>query len=232
MDRYENLLGTVAPIISLIIGVSFAISFVYNLGFYFGLDLNLSIVPLSVLDITNSTIKFSILSPIAIAVGMAISVKRKKILQTTTEAGEEENQNSRLLIKYIILFILLLILIFLYGFRVDLISIATMVLMFGCYKFIPSFISIFITFTILTMSVGFIHGNQSRDINKTNIKLSIDDDIISASLITNLSTGILCKIKGQIKFVPWENINSIEYETNPLYKGYLCKKYNICFKYI
>lgn len=242
LEVLEYVIETFAPAIPLFIGLCFLISFLYNLGFYYGLDLNLSIIPISIIDITNATIKFSLISAIVLLVGINIR-KKDSIMPTKVESeGIEENiikktyfTNNMSLIEILkdraknILFILmLLLLIFLWGIRFHLIYPLMISLIWFSFRTFNINLIKFLNVVALIIGIGYGWGIYIQEVKTTNVILKINQKTTNAYLIQNLDKGILCKIENTILFLSWEEIESIEYLIPSLYRGYYCKKYKFC----
>jgi hypothetical protein len=84
IDVLEGVSTFIVPLIPLIVGICFLLSLLFNLGFYLGLNLNLGNLPISFIDITNSTIKVSITAILALIIGYFLieEALRKVLMQT------------------------------------------------------------------------------------------------------------------------------------------------------
>jgi len=244
LDTMEYIISTFSPAIPLFVGICFLISFLYNLGFYYGLNLNLSVIPISIIDITNSTIKFSIVSAIALLIGSIIR-KNDTVVSTTENSGSIEDSQKIIKKNYFMnnmtfteilidrwkngLFILmLLILMFFWGTRSQFIFPLMISLIWLSFKTFNINLIKLLNLVALIISVGYGWGIYIREIETTNITLKINQKITNGYLVQNLDKGVLCKIEKNILFLPWEEIESMQYLIPSLYRGYYCKKYKFC----
>ncbi len=244
LDTLEYIISTFSPAIPLFVGVCFLISFLYNVGFYYGLNINLSLIPISIIDITNSTIKFSIISAIALLIG---SIVRKKDTPMSNIAKSESvedpqvntkktyfinNMNITEILKdrwkNILFILMLLVLIFFWGMRSQLIFPLMISLIWLSFKTFNINMVKLLNVAALIISLGFGWGIYIREIVASNVTLKFNHKITNAYLIQNLDKGVLCKIEKNILFLPWEEIESMQYLIPSLYQGYYCKKYNFC----
>lgn len=244
LDTLEYIISTFSPAIPLFVGVCFLISFLYNLGFYYGLNIDLSLIPISIIDITNSTIKFSIISAIALLIG---SIIRKRDTPISNIEKSESIGNSQVNTKKTyfinnmiiteilkdrwknILFILMLLaLIFFWGTRSQLVFPLMLSLIWLSFKTFNINIIKLLNVAALIISLGLGWGIYIREIKTTNVMLKINQKMTNAYLIQNLDKGVLCKIENNILFLSWDEIESIQYLIPSLYQGYYCKKYKFC----
>ncbi len=224
----NNFIKVSRDIIPVFVGLSFVFSLIFNLGFYYGLGLDIGSIPVSFADITNSAIKASPGAVIILLLMLhnfdryslthAVDVNRLDIADDRIES----TGNSRVFNVLLILFFGILAFFTFFTFYLWLYILNVLIALKLVYfwdlrnkqffKFYKAAKLIMLVLILINAS-GFYFGYQELNNTVARQQITLTDETFNSNVISILSNGIFIKKHGDVCFISFNRIVQIRYRT-------------------
>ncbi|HAU2307406.1 TPA: hypothetical protein JBL23_04565 [Legionella pneumophila] len=202
----------------------FVLSLIYYLGYFYGLGIPPTSIPLTVIDITNGILSNLPIALAGILIGIILKMLfsfSSNINQDSKNTGEQIQLHIVDLIYPIFLFVVFftfLTIIAFKGFNL-LLSIFAFLSFLSFIKslpIVPVILKIIINTMVIVYALGFMSGCFKYYNNKNLEHITLtNNQIYECKILANLATGVLVKNNDHIIFINGSLIQSIEYALIP-----------------
>ncbi|HHX7430314.1 hypothetical protein [Legionella pneumophila] len=198
----------------------FVLSLIYYLGYFYGLGIPPTSIPLTVVDITNGVLSNLPIALSGILVGIILKIlfSFSSDLNPDSKNAEEKVQfHTSDFVYSIILFIMFFILLSIIAFKgfnllISFLAFLSFLSFIKSLPIVPVILKIIINLMVIIYALGFMSGNSKYYSTKNHEQIILTNkQIYKSKILANLATGILVKNNDHIVFINSSMIQSIEY---------------------